>query len=62
MVKHKWFDKLQDHRQEKIMNYLDRLGQIIKDDRLKIETMMNKTKYTYEFCEECVEAWKLRRS
>ncbi len=52
----KWFHRIPQKNQTRIFKYLDKLKDI-KDQSLKVETMMNKTKYHYEFCEECVEAW-----
>lgn len=52
----KWFHKINKKDQVRIFDYLDKLKHI-KDEKLKIETMMHKTKYHEPFCTECVEEW-----
>ena len=52
----KWFERINKKDQTRIFDYLDKIKHI-KNDRLKIETMMNKTKYLESFCAECVEEW-----
>jgi len=55
-IKNKWFHRIEKRHQLRIFSYLDKLANI-KNHRLKVETMMHKTKYLEEFCEECVEEW-----
>ena len=53
----KWFPKTPKKYQEKLLNFLDKLSQVT-DDKEKIRILMVKTKYTEEFCIECVEVWR----
>lgn len=51
-----WFKRIAKKDQVRIFNYLNKLKHI-KNHRLKVETMMHKSGYLEEFCEECVEEW-----
>lgn len=52
----KWFPKTPEKYQNKILKFLDKLVEVT-DDKEKVRILMVKTKYTEEFCTECVEAW-----
>lgn len=52
----KWFHRINKKDQKRIFNYLEKLKHIT-NEKLKIETMMMKTKYLEPFCAECVEEW-----
>ena len=56
----KWFPRTPENYQNKILSFLDRLSEV-KDDGEKIRIMMAKTKYSEEFCTECVEVWNEQR-